>query len=86
MLVETNIWRFFMSLYLFKKNQKCIIEKVPDNSLLLSMGIRKGTLVEVLTKQPFGGPIVLKSGNNKIAVDKVLALDILASAVDVVSA
>ncbi|OPJ55827.1 FeoA family protein [Alkalithermobacter paradoxus] len=65
-----------MALYGLKKNQKCTIEEMPSNALLQSLGLRKGIEVSVTSKQPFGGPIVVKIGNRSIAVDKNIAQNI----------
>ncbi|KXZ39264.1 ferrous iron transport protein A [Alkalithermobacter thermoalcaliphilus JW-YL-7 = DSM 7308] len=65
-----------MALYELRKNQKCTIEKMPSNSLLQSLGLRQGIVVSVMSKQPFGGPIVVKVGNRSIAVDKDIAKNI----------
>ncbi|MGD0728014.1 MAG: FeoA family protein [Spirochaetia bacterium] len=33
-----------------------------------SMGIRPGVLLEKISGQPFGGPVVVQVGNNRIAL------------------
>lgn len=51
------------------------------NRRMCAMGIREGQIVEVLSKQPFFGPLTIKAGNcsftigrgmaNKIIVEKI---------------
>ncbi|TCT12989.1 ferrous iron transport protein A [Natranaerovirga pectinivora] len=67
-----------MSLYKFNKKENCIIDELPTNDLLLALGLRKGVTVSVLTRQPFGGPIVVKMNNRSIAIDKNVAEQIMA--------
>lgn len=63
-----------MCIYQVKGNQSCIIESIPPQmGLLKSMGMREGMKVNVMTKQPFGGPIVLQLGRRSIAISKTLA-------------
>lgn len=38
---------------------------------LLDLGIFEGTEVNVLSKMPFGGPIMIESNGNRIALRKV---------------
>jgi ferrous iron transport protein A len=38
---------------------------------LLDMGIFEGTEVNVLSKMPFGGPIMIESNGNRIAIRKI---------------
>jgi ferrous iron transport protein A len=38
---------------------------------LLDLGIFEGTEVNVLSKMPFGGPIMIESRGNRIAIRKV---------------
>ena len=64
---------YFMSLYTLKKNFDFVIEKMPKNELLQSMGVREGLQMKVLTRQPFGGPIIVKLRNRNIAIDKNIA-------------
>lgn len=66
-----------MPLYNLEKNQICIIEEMPKNPLLYSLGVRKGITISIMTRHPFGGPIVVKIGNRNVAIDKNLAQAII---------
>jgi ferrous iron transport protein A len=70
-----------MSLYNFKKNEYCIIEKTPEVSLLNSLGVREGVKIRIHTKQPLGGPIIVQVGTRNIALAKNVAQEITARAV-----
>lgn len=62
---------------------KCInlrkykISSLPSNHLLKVLGIRKGTDFTFHSKQPFGGPVVIKVGCRDIAIAKDIAEDIM---------
>ncbi|QGG46630.1 FeoA family protein [Heliorestis convoluta] len=62
-----------MPLYDREQKSLCQIESLPQVSLLKSLGLRQGAVVSVLSKQPLGGPIVIKIGNRHIAIAKDLA-------------
>ncbi len=62
-----------MPLYQLKSRQKCIIEKIPQVSLLQSLGLREGLALLVMARQPFGGPVVVQFGKRSIAIAKELA-------------
>ncbi len=62
-----------MNLYETTDGIKYMVKSVPENELLRFIGVRKASIVQVLTKQPFGGPIVVKLKNRNIAIDKMLA-------------
>lgn len=66
-----------MFLYTLNKKQKCIIDDMPNVGLLQDLGLRKGMTVSVLTRHPFGGPIVVKINNRSIAIDKNVAEQIV---------
>ncbi|TCK93251.1 ferrous iron transport protein A [Natranaerovirga hydrolytica] len=67
-----------MPLYTFNKKQSCIVEKMPQNDLLQAIGIREGVTLSILSRQPFGGPIVIKLNNRSVAIDKNVAQEITA--------
>jgi len=56
-----------------KKNESCTILEIPNQDILKSMGIRRGIPVKIIARQPFGGPVVVRSGGNCIAIDMNLA-------------
>ncbi|MGX8796656.1 FeoA family protein [Fusibacter sp. JL298sf-3] len=62
-----------MSLYELGKETTCLVLEVPDEVLLQSLGLRAQMTVTVLTRQPFGGPVVVKLRNRNIAIDKHIA-------------
>lgn len=62
-----------MSLYTLAKAHRCVIEKLPEITMLNSLGLREGISVTVKSKQPLGGPIVIQIGNRCIAVAKDVA-------------
>jgi ferrous iron transport protein A len=65
-----------MSLYKIKKATNCIIESVPAQKILESLGIRKGVNIRVLVRQPFGGPVVVRVGQRDIAISHEYAKQI----------
>ena len=60
-----------------KKTYNYKIENLPDLHLLRVLGLRKGTDFMVQSKQPLGGPIVVKVGNRSIAIAKDVAREIV---------
>ena len=62
-----------MPLYTLKKSCCCTIKNLPNIKLLHSMGLREGLSLSVVTKQPFGGPIVVQIGSRCIALGKDVA-------------
>ena len=62
-----------MSLYTMKKNSRCIIESLPQVPLLDSLGLRMGSTIEVQSRQPMGGPVVVRLGNRSVAVAREYA-------------
>lgn len=65
-----------MSLYDAKMNESYIIESLPAIDLVRAMGIRKGQAVSMLSRQPFGGPVVVQIGSRCIALGKDVAREI----------
>ena len=47
------------------------------NRRLCIMNIRVGQIIEVVSKQPFRGPITISVGNNKITIGRGMAHRIL---------
>ena len=70
-----------MHLYACKKHQCYILNNCPKDVLLNAMGVRDGLQIKVVTKQPMGGPIVIRIKKREIAIDKSLACMITALAV-----
>ena len=70
-----------MHLYAGKKHEQYLLNECPNDSLLKAMGVRAGLKVSVVSKQPMGGPIVIRIKKRDIALDKSLACCILCKAV-----
>jgi len=70
-----------MHLYAGKKHHKFLLTECPNDTLLTAVGVKKGMTVQVVTKQPMGGPIVIRVNQRDIALDKALASNILTKAV-----
>ncbi|MCS3924604.1 FeoA family protein [Methanosalsum natronophilum] len=62
-----------MDLANYRKGKPCIIEHMPKNNLLNSMGIREGSRVSIKSRQLFGGPLVIQYGSRCLAIDKKIA-------------
>ena len=62
-----------MLLYQGKKDYYYVIKELPDLQLLNILGVRKGIKIHIETKQPLGGPVVIKVGNRNIAIAKTIA-------------
>lgn len=59
-----------------KRGQRVIIKDLSKTDKLiqrrlLDMGILEGTIVNVLSKMPFGGPAMIESKGNRVAIRKV---------------
>lgn len=66
-----------MSLTKCKKSGQYKVVSLPDIYLLKVLGIRKGTNFTIQSKQPLGGPIVVKIGSRSIAIAKNVANEIV---------
>ncbi len=62
-----------MPLYSLKAKQNCVIENLPEIDLLHFLGLRKGLQVSILSRQPFGGPVVVQCGKRSVAISKEVA-------------
>lgn len=60
-----------------KKIKNYKIKSLPKMHLLKVLGIREGINFTFHTKQPFGGPVVVKVGSRSIAIAKDIAEDIV---------
>ena len=66
-----------MPLYEIKNKQNCVIQSLPNVGLLHHLGLREGLKVSIMSKQPFGGPVVVQMNNNRsIAISKEIAQQI----------
>ena len=50
-----------------------IIDCVPDKAMAPMLGLRKGKKLRVITRQKFGGPIVVEIDGRRIALSRTLA-------------
>ncbi|MGF7184383.1 ferrous iron transport protein A [Desulfitispora alkaliphila] len=62
-----------MTLYTIKNKDCYIIDKLPQIGLLNSLGMREGAVVSIMSKQPLGGPVVVKLGGRCLAISKDVA-------------
>jgi ferrous iron transport protein A len=62
-----------MSLYAIKKEQRCIIENLPQMGLLKSLGLREGIHVAIKSRQPMGGPVIVQVGRRCVAIAQEIA-------------
>ena len=60
-----------------KKSYTYQIKDLPNLHLLKVLGVREGIKFTIQSKQPFGGPTVVRIGNRSIAIAKDIAKDIL---------
>lgn len=51
----------------------CIDTEVAGSQQLVEMGLTPGSEIELLAKYPLRGPLLIKLGNNRIALDYHLA-------------
>lgn len=56
-----------------KKSHRYRIGYLPEIHLLKALGIRRGIDICIQSKQPFGGPVVIRIGNRSIAIASELA-------------
>ena len=49
---------------------------------IASLNIRVGKEIEIVTAQPFAGPIIIRVNNRKITLGRGLALKIIAEAIE----
>lgn len=58
------------------KRKRYIVEAIPDIEFLTSIGIDKGIEFIMETRQPLGGPVVIKIGSRNVAIGKDIAREI----------
>ena len=58
-------------------SQEGTVFQLPDNPLLPVLGIRPGKTIKLLTRQRFGGPLILKINGRSVAVSRSLASRII---------
>ncbi len=56
--------------------QEGIITRLPDNSLLPFLGLRPGKKLKLVSRQLFGGPLVVETEGRSIALSRPLAQQI----------
>ncbi len=65
------------SLLLLPPGSKGTIIYVPDNPLIHLLGLRPGKVLQYQCRQIFGGPLLIKVGERKIALSRSLASKII---------
>ncbi|ABR47166.1 FeoA family protein [Alkaliphilus metalliredigens QYMF] len=70
-----------MSLYNYHIKQQCVVEQLPAIGLLKSLGMRVGLTVSIVSKQPWGGPVIVQVGKRSIAIGKDVAEQIVVKGV-----
>ncbi len=65
-----------MVLAMISEGETVIVKDLSNiNSLtkrrLLDFGIHEGTKISVISKMPFGGPIMVESNGNRVAIRKI---------------
>ena len=66
-----------MFLNMHKNKQTVFIKSCPANEFLSVMGVKEGIKVLIVTKQPIGGPVVIRIDHRDIAIDSELAKQIV---------
>lgn len=66
-----------LPLALTAKNNCYLIHRMPTIPLLEVLGVRLGVFIEIVSKQPLKGPIVVRVGNREIAIDRDIAQNII---------
>jgi len=56
--------------------QKAWIKELPNNPLMPCLGLRPGKTVQMVTRQKFGGPLVIRMNGRSVAVSRSLARQI----------
>lgn len=64
------------SLYHLDEASDYVVSDVSLKGLLNSLGIREGVMVRAISRQPFGGPVVIKVGDRCVALAKEVASQI----------
>ncbi|RQD72751.1 MAG: hypothetical protein D5R97_10465 [Candidatus Syntrophonatronum acetioxidans] len=66
-----------LTLDCLRKDQEGIIHYVPDNPLLAPLGLRPGKKVRVCARECFGGPVIAEVERRRVALDRLLAGEII---------
>lgn len=62
-----------IDIYHAENGYEYIVEEVPENSLLASLGIYKNSIVKKNYRYKFGGPVVMRVSSRDIAIGKDVA-------------
>lgn len=65
------------SLYEMSEGANCIVQSVPNSTLLASIGVFEGVLLKVGHRYAFGGPVAVSIATRSIAIGKDIAEKIL---------
>ncbi|MCL0081565.1 ferrous iron transport protein A [Peptococcaceae bacterium] len=55
------------------KDQEAIVDFIPPEALLPSLGIRQGKKIKIMAFSSFGGPVIVAVGGRSIAIGRSLA-------------
>ena len=58
------------------KGQEAMVDFIPEEALLPSLGIRRGKKVKMRAFSSFGGPLIVAVGGRNIAIGRSLASQI----------
>jgi ferrous iron transport protein A len=72
-----------MFLNMHKNKEYVFIRSCPANEFLSLMGVKAGIKVLIVTKQPIGGPVVIRIDQRDIAIDSELAKEIITELVTI---
>lgn len=53
--------------------ERAMVTAIPEHPLLHALGLRPGKVVESRGCQLFGGPLMIKAGDRKVAIGKKIA-------------
>lgn len=57
----------------FPEGQQGEIAGLPEHCLLAPLGLRRGKQLQVIVRQPLGGPIIVEVGGRQIAISRRIA-------------
>lgn len=57
--------------------QQCTVMKVPDITILPSLGLRIGKTLNMITRSIIGGPIIVGIDHRTVAIDQNIASEIM---------
>lgn len=70
-----------MNLYTSQINKKYLINEMPDNNLIKSLGVFNGSVILKKATYKHGGPVLLDVDGREVAIGKDIAINIKVSEV-----